>query len=109
MQGYNPELKVGMPAMIINVRQMKNLHMIGKMVTVIDLADIGDVKDEWFTEKHHGVNLKVALALIDGVGDCAGVLNGYSTIQQAHLMPLPPLDDDVIIEATEKPKETVKC
>lgn len=105
---FNPELKVGMQAMVIGVHQPKNSHMIGKVVTVEGLADIGEVRDEWFTEMFHGVALKHVVALVTGLGKTHGFIGECSLIQQKYLMPLPPLDDDVIIEATQI-KETAKC
>lgn len=109
MQGFNPELKVGMQAMIIGTHQPKNSHVIGKMVTIEGLGNIGELRDEWFNEIYIGTPLPRPLALISGIGTGAGIIDGHSTIQQKYLMPLPPLDDDVIVEATQKPKETAKC
>lgn len=106
---FNPELKVGMLAMVINVRMPEHTRHIGKTVMIEDLADVGEIKDSWFTDEYQGRKLGASLALISGLGKTQGVNGNMSTIQQKHLMPLPPLDDDVIIEATQKPKETVKC
>lgn len=109
MQGFNPELKIGMQAMIINVTQPQNAHLIGTMVTIEDLRGVGESVQQWYEDIYTVLPLKVDMAIVTGIGTGKHHKEGYSTIQQRHLMPLPPLDDDVIILATEKPKETEKC
>lgn len=109
MQGFNPELKIGMQAMIIGTHQPKNSHVIGKMVTIEGLGDAGELRDEWFNEIYVGIPLPRPLALISGIGTGAGIVDGHSTIQQKYLMPLPPLDDDDMIFANENTKELEKC
>lgn len=108
MHSFNPELKVGMLAMVINVRLPEHVVHIGKTVLIEDLADAGEIKNDWYASEYQGIKLAVPLALISGLGKTPGVNGNMSTIQQKHLMPLPPLDDDVIIEATQT-KETAKC
>lgn len=109
MQSFNPELKVGMQAMIVGTRLPEHSHHIGKIVTIEDLADAGEVKDAWFTPNHYNTTLSVSLALISGIGKTVGINGNMSTIQQKNLMPLPPLDDDDMIFANENVKETEKC
>ena len=108
MQGFNPELKVGIPAMVVGVRDPKNSHIIGKMVVIEALCDAGLVPPEWY-DPVFVKDTDYSLALVTGLGDRRGHRKSCSTIQQRHLMPLPPLDDDAIIFANENEKETEKC
>jgi hypothetical protein len=112
MQGFNPELKVGMQAMIIGVRYPENAHKIGKVVTIEGLGSIGDVPG-WYSQPYSETKLTFDLALVSGIGPTPGILNGMSSIQQKYLMPLPPLDDDNFetdaSKSTKQPKEAVKC
>ena len=109
MQSFNPELKVGMQAMVINTTKPENSHLIGRVVMVEALHDVGDSIQEWYVAGYNVLPLKHAMAIVTGLPTGKHHKEGYSTIQQRHLMPLPPLDDDIITEATAKPKETVKC
>lgn len=109
MQSFNTELKVGMQAMIIGVALPENAGYVGKMVTIEALLDVGESVQQWYDEGYSVTPLKYAMAIITGLGTGKHHKPGYATIQQKYLMPLPPLDDDVIIEAAQKPKETSKC
>lgn len=108
MEGFSGKLEVGQMAMVVGCRDPRNSHVIGKIVTIEGLCDIGPVPPEWYNpvfEKDTDINL----ALVTGLGSRGGHRENCSTIQQRHLMPLPPLDDDAIIFANENVKETEKC
>lgn len=109
MESFNPQLQIGMQAMVINVHHEKNSHLIGKMVTVEALCDSGMVPGEWFNPVFENRKAEFALALVSGLGTAGGHKADCATIQQRHLMPLPPLDDDAIIFANENTKELEKC
>lgn len=109
MQSFNPELKVGMQAMIIGVHQPKNVHLIGKVVMIEALLAIGDSVQEWYVDTYTVSPLKYNMAIITGLSTGLHHKEGYSTIRQEHLMPLPPLDDDATIFANENVKEAEKC
>jgi hypothetical protein len=109
MESFNPELKVGMQAMIVGVAMPENAGHIGKMVTIAALCDIGESVQEWYDDNYNVLPLKYAMAIITGIGTGPHHKVGYATIQQKYLMPLPPLDDDAIIFANENVKETSKC
>lgn len=112
MQGFNPELQVGMLAMIVGVKHQENAHKIGQTVVIEGLANVGEVRDDWFTEIHMGVALQHNLALVSGIGPTPGIVGGFSLIRQKYLMPLPPLEDPSIDDCTFTPivqKENAKC
>lgn len=111
MQSFNPELKVGMPAMVIGCAKPENRHVIGKMVTVEALFKQGDKVPAEFLSIHAGPTQAFLsdVAIVSGIHVNRALIENHAVINVKYLMPLPPLDDDVIIEATEKPKETVKC
>lgn len=109
MQSFNPELKVGMQAMVIGVRHEKNAGIIGKIVTIEDLCGAGHVPDGWYEPQFTGKQAESPWALVTGIGHSGGHRRGCATIKQKYLMPLPPLDDDAIIFANENVKETSKC
>lgn len=114
MQGFNPELKVGMLAMIIGCKQPKNTWVIGKMVTIEALHESGEnVPDEFLTKEFKaGGNDRSPflsnVAIVRGIHVNTSIIEDHAVVSQMYLMPLPPLDDDVIIEATQT-KETAKC
>lgn len=108
MQSFNPELKVGMQAMVINVHHPENTHLIGKLVMVEALLSVGESVQEWYDSAYTVLPLKFNMAIVTGVGTGKHHKDGYATFKQIYLMPLPPLDDDAIIEATQT-KETAKC
>lgn len=119
MQG---KLEIGMPAMIIGTGSPENSWLIGSVVTVEGFWKMGqDVTDVYLGVREAGLTVEVgpkciAYVLVSGCkrtgktksGDFK-MRPGFANIQEKNLMPLPPLDDDAIIEATEKTKETEKC
>lgn len=119
MQG---KLEIGMPALIIGVGAPENSWVIGSVVTVEGFWKVGqDVSDAYIGVKESGSsvvvgNKCVALVLVSGCKRTGRTMSGefympagFANLQEKNLMPLPPLDDDAIIEATEKLKETEKC
>lgn len=102
------EVKVGELAIVISTTHVANRGLIGRVVTVVAIAETAKERDDWY-EPPRANYLDFKLALVSGLGPTSGVKDGHSIILVKHLMPLPPLDDDAIIEATEKPKETTKC
>lgn len=115
MQGFNPELKIGMQAMIIGCKQPKNTWVIGKMVTIESLHVVGEqVPDQYLSDsfkenQQSKGSFTVNVAIVSGVHTNESLLENHAVINQAYLMPLPPLDDDAIIFADENVKETEKC
>ncbi|WOZ57555.1 hypothetical protein [Pseudomonas phage vB_PseuGesM_254] len=116
------KLEIGMPAMIIGSGKPENSWLIGSVVTVEGFWKIGqDVTDAYLGVKEAGYTVEVgsqcsSLVLVSSCkrtakSGCGRFLMkpGFANLQEKHLMPLPPLDDDAIIEATEKTKETEKC
>ena len=79
------DLEVGKPALIINVEQSRNSHMIGKCVVPLQLLSVEESID-YFEEP----DIKEPYAVIK-IG-----LEG--AIQQRFLMPIPPLDDHTYSE-----------
>lgn len=115
MQGFNRELKVGMQAMIVGCKQPKNSWIIGKMVIIESLHEKGEkVPDEFLSDdfKSSGNDHSAFLsnvAIVRGVHMNTSIIEDHAVINQAYLMPLPPLDDDAIIFANENVKEAEKC
>lgn len=119
MQSFNPELKVGMLAMIIGCSKPENTYLIGTMVTVEAIMEMGETfPDQYLSQKAKDALVqgrikwtpfKRQTILVSGVNTHWTVKENHASFNPIHLMPLPPLDDDVIIEATETPKETSKC
>lgn len=94
MEMYNGEIKVGILAMIIGTRQVKNSHLIGKIVTVEALTSPGD-KLQFAQEEFNGVCSKIEGAIVYALGiEVDGMLPGYSHINRKNLMPLPPLKEE---------------
>lgn len=111
MQGFNPELKIGMQAMIIGVRNPDNAWAIGKLVVIEAFVEVGECLPPEFTAQGFASTHKnpEKMAIVSGVHTHYLVIENHANINIKYLMPLPPLDDDVIIEATQKPKELAKC
>lgn len=122
MQSFNSELKVGMQDMIIGTGNPKNSWLIGSVVTVEEFWKVGqDVTDAYIGVREAGFNVVasdkcIALVLVSGCNRTGTTASGnfhmkagFANLQEKNLMPLPPLDDDAIIESTETPKETSKC
>ena len=119
MQG---KLEIGMPALIIGVGAPENSWLIGSVVTVEGFWKVGqDVTDVYLGVREAGHSIVVrekciGLVLVSGCKRTGRTQTenfcmspGFANLQEKNLMPLPPLDDDAIIEATEKTKETEKC
>lgn len=115
MQSFNPELKVGMPAMVIGVLHPQNSHLIGKMVVVEALFSIGEImpesycSDSWIASGRKYNPFKKNVAIVEGCHINPAMKEPFALFDQKNLMPLPPLDDDAIIFANEEEKELVKC
>lgn len=112
----NPELKVGMLAMIIGCKQPRNSWIIGRIVTVEALFRIGECVPEQYRSEfgiQHDPEVrgafKVDVAIVSGYNVSPLIIDNHGVIGQRHLMPLPPLDDDAKLFNTETPKETEKC
>lgn len=86
---FNNQLKVGQPAMIVNVERPENIENIGNVVTVIDLMDLETSKEYFFMYRDDTIRHPYAI-IDDGTND--GRL-GHKAIRQDYLMPLPPLGD----------------
>jgi hypothetical protein len=115
MQSFNPELKVGMPAMIIGCKQPKNSWVIGKMVTIEALCEKGEAvaepfqSEQWKATGYEGGTFISDVAIVRGIHTNPAIIDDHAVINVTYLMPLPPLDDDAIIFANENVKETSKC
>ncbi len=116
MKSFNPELKVGMQAMVIGCKQPKNSWIIGKVVTIEALCVIGEsVPDEFRsalaqqTPPESRGKFVIDVAIVSGYHTNPSMAENHGISDRKYLMPLPPLDDDVIVESTETPKETSKC
>lgn len=83
MTPFNNELQVGQPAMVINVEYAKNSHIIGTTIVVDSLISPEDAS-EMFDSGGHAY---ASYVRNDGA---------ERFIRQKFLMPLPPLDDDVL-------------
>lgn len=103
MESYKSELQVGMPAMIVGVHHPENSHFLGKVVMVEALMFIGESIQAFYKPDYAVLPLKMDMAVIVGIGTGKHHLEGYSTIQQKHLMPLPPLEEPSIDECTFTP------
>lgn len=103
-QGTNTELKVGMLAMIIGCRQPENRDtLIGKVVTIEALPDVGDNIVEFYDGEHtvirenhtniaicYGAEGKARRCTNDGLST---LKDNYTRHNRKYLMPLPPLGD----------------
>lgn len=112
----NPELKVGMLALIIGCKHPQNSWIIGKTVIIEGLFTIGECVPDQFrsdaakrTPPERRGAFTTNVAIVSGYNTSPWILENHGVIGQQHLMPLPPLDDDAIIHSTETPKETEKC
>lgn len=118
----NPELKVGMPAMIIGCRHPENSYLIGTVVMIEEIWEPGMDVTRWYigaAENRCRITVKDTTLANILVSECKrtahdatqtfSMPNGYANLSPKYLMPLPPLDDDAIILHTETPKETEKC
>lgn len=81
MQGFNQELQIGQPALIINVEYSKNSHLIGTTIGIESLLTPNES-----AESIRGANGYAYAVYLDDDG------TGHY-IRQNYLMPLPPLDD----------------
>lgn len=89
------ELQVGQPALVINVELEENRHLIGKCITVIGLHSKEEA--QMVLGKEHA-NEPYA------THRCHGGL-GRRWIRQRYLMPIPPLDDDILEQTNIKQPE----
>lgn len=112
----NPELKVGVPAMIVGCKHPENSWLIGKVVVVEALFQIGEVLSDEFrselmkkTPPEARAPFTLDVAVVSGCQVNENMLVNHCVVAQSHLMPLPPLDDDAKLLDTEIPKETEKC
>lgn len=114
-----PELEIGMPAMIIGCKRPENSYLIGTIVKIEAFWNKGDdITSFYIGAKESGTTVRcntsaavVSESKFTNNTTCGEfhMPKGWTNIDPKYLMPLPPLDDDAIIEATEKPKETTKC
>lgn len=84
------DLQVDQPALIINVEQEKNTHVIGTCVNVIDLMSVEESVYYFRESEDKLVTEPYALIEINGI---------VGGIRQRYLMPIPPLDDQTEIES----------
>lgn len=75
--------------MVINVEKRTNEHVIGKTVIVDTLMSVDESKEWFWWRDADDVKEPYALIKLDGP------LKG---IRQRYLMPIPPLDDDILDE-----------
>jgi hypothetical protein len=112
MQSFGGKLEIGQLAMVINTRHAENRHLIGTTVTVEGFMETGEILPAQFCVPGRRSSWKAVGRMVIATGvDSSNtvVIKNHSVFEENHLMPLPPLDDDVIIESTEKPKETATC
>lgn len=110
----NPELKVGMLAMVVGCRKPKNLNKIGKIVELeyeVPVSSFTEIPSKYIIE---GIRLAGPMTsacwVVKGTDSHSGAYKeGFACFEARHLMPLPPLDDDAKLFNTETPKETEKC
>lgn len=104
---FKGELVIGQPAMIINVRQSVNSHMIGQVVIVESVMKAGDDISELFIgAKEAGVVIRARnepfpVVAVSGSTRTAktndgrfSMRSGWTNFDMKNLMPLPPLDDE---------------
>lgn len=108
MQSFNPELKVGDLAMIINTTQQKNAHLLGAVVMIEAFIAPGTIIPEQYTTREAKSSTEYKRAVVSGVHTEALLIANHATLNIKHLMPLPPLDDDATIFANENEKEAVQ-
>lgn len=108
MQGFNQELQIGQPAMIIATTQAKNSHLIGSVVVVEEFWQRGqDVTEHFIGAAEAGRTVRVGitnlpvLVLVSGckLTGKSGTHDfymkpGFSQFDPKCLMPLPPLKDE---------------
>jgi hypothetical protein len=112
MQSFGGKLEIGMLAMVVNTCLEANKHLIGSVVTVEGFMEIGEILPAQFCVPGRRSSFKATERMVVASGctsHVAVVIENHACFDERHLMPLPPLDDDVIIESTEKPKETATC
>jgi hypothetical protein len=109
MQSFNPELKIGQLAMIINTTQQKNVHLLGSIVTIEAFIEPGTIIPEQYTTREAKSSTTYKRAVVSGIHTEPVLIANHASLNIKHLMPLPPLDDDAIIFANENVKETSKC
>lgn len=85
MQGFNQELQIGQPALIINVEYSKNSYLIGTTTVIESLLTPDESAKKIIGANGHAY----AVHLRDGA---------ERYIRQNYLMPLPPLDDQTYSE-----------
>lgn len=100
MTPFNNELQVGQPALVIGCHHPENIGCIGRIVTIVDFVSKGDLLPSCYMKNYNrfGVEAKANLAVITGSGvtDDFIMIDGHIFINVKYLMPLPPLDDDVL-------------
>lgn len=107
MQGFNQELQIGQPAMIIATNQAKNSHLIGSVVVVEEFWYRGQDVTEHFIGAAEarrtvrvGSDVEHYRVLVSGckvTGKCTSdfYMNpGFTQFDPKCLMPLPPLKDE---------------
>lgn len=116
-RGMNTELKVGMLAMIIGCRQPENREtLIGKVVTIEALPNLGDNIVEFYNGEHtvirenhpdvaicYGAQGKTRQSTKDGLST---LNDNIARIDRKNLMPLPPLGDVYDQEMTDEMENT---
>lgn len=116
-RGMNTELKVGMLAMIIGCSQPENREtLIGKVVTIEALPDVGDNIVEFYDGERtvirenrlsiaicYGAQGKIKLGTKDGLST---LKDNFTRIDRKNLMPLPPLGDVYAQEMMDEMENT---
>lgn len=95
---------------IIGCHHPQNSGCIGRVVTIVDFVSKGDLLPDRYMriENEHGVTAKAPLAVITGSGVTGDnvMIDGFIFINVKYLMPIPPLDDDVLDEVECTPRQT---
>lgn len=106
----NNDLQIGQPAIVIGCHHPENSWIIGKTVTVVDFIDNGaKMPDVYFTNGNpFDVPANANLAVVKGVCTAGEIIDNHSFIKPKYLMPIPPLDDDVLDEVECSPQQLVK-
>lgn len=101
MTKMNTELKIGDLAMIIGHQQPENDWVVGKVVTVEGFIPQYEAIPPQYCRKQPLIIASNALVIVSGVNTSPNLIDNHAILKPEHLMPLPPLPEEVLEQEKE--------
>lgn len=101
MNLFSNKLEVGMQAMIINTTKPENKSLIGKIIRIEAILEVGDDISEFYLHKGKVIENYPIWVICSGVSapvpctsaNGAIMIPNHARFKKEHLMPIPPLEE----------------